>query len=417
MDVPRKSAAKKRLIKRIIYGTITIVAAVAITLGVSKLKPAARTVEGNTVLTDSVKRGSMLRQVRGTGTLVPEEIRWIPATTQGRVERLVMKVGETVQPESIIIELSNPEVEQDFIDAESQLKSADADYTSLRVQLERRLLDQRAAAATVQSDYSQAKLEADVNEGLAQQGLIPDVRMKQLRVRADELATRNEIEQKRLSISSEETRAQLAAQQARIDQLRAMVSLRRSQVDSLKVRASIAGVLQQVEVQVGQQVTPGSNLARVTNPTKLKAELRIAETQVRDVALGQKVSIDTRNGIIPGRVSRIDPAAQNGTVTVDAELEGELPKGARPDLSVDGTIELERLDNILYVGRPVHGQERSTVGLFRVEPDGTTAVRVKVQLGRSSVTTIEILEGLREGDKVILSDTSGWDDSDVIRLN
>ncbi|HSE96651.1 MAG TPA: HlyD family efflux transporter periplasmic adaptor subunit [Blastocatellia bacterium] len=417
MDVPRKSSATKRRIRRIAY-IITLVAAVGgITIAVSRLKPAAQTIDRQTVWIDTVKRGEMLRQVRGLGTLVPEEIRWIPAQTQGRVERRLVKPGEVVRADSVIIELSNPELQRDVIDAESQLRAAEAEYKSLRVRLESQLLDQKAAAATVRADYNTAKFQSEVNEGLAKQGLVPENNVKLSKIRAEELEVRNQIEQQRVDISAENVKAQLDVQKARVEQLKALYDLRRSQLDSLRVRSGIEGVLQQMIVEVGQQVTPGQNLARVSNPHRLKAELRIAETQAKDVQIGQPVSIDTRNGIIPGRVSRKDPGAQNGTVTVDAELLGELPRGAVPDLSVDGTIELERLTNVLYVGRPVHGQESSVVGLFKLEEQGKSAVRIQVRLGRSSVNTIEIIEGLREGDQVILSDTSAWDSADRINLN
>ncbi len=417
MDVPRKSGARKKLIRRIIYGAITVAAVAAITVVVARLEPAVMSVDGGTLYQDTVKRGEMRRQVRGLGTLVPEDIRWIPAITQGKVEKVNVKPGNEVTPGSILVELSNPEAERDAIDAEAQLRASQADLKALEVRLQSQLLDQRATAATVKADYVSAKYQAEVNEELVKKQLIGELQYKLSKVRADELEQRNAIEESRLVINAESSRAQIAAQQARVDQLQATLDLRRSQIAALKVRAGMTGVVQLVQAQVGQQVTPGTNLARVADPTRLKAELRIAETQTKDLAIGQSVEVDTRNGKIPGRVIRIDPAAQNGTVTVDASLEGELPKGARPDMSVDGTIELERLENILYVSRPVHGSENATVGLFRVDPDGNGAVRVQVKLGRTSVNHIEIIDGLKEGDKVILSDTSAWDSADRIRLN
>ncbi|HEX5733147.1 MAG TPA: HlyD family efflux transporter periplasmic adaptor subunit [Blastocatellia bacterium] len=417
MDIPRKSAGRKRQVKRIIYSLAAIIAIGAITVGVSRLKPAAPTVERSTVWIDTVKRGPMLRQVRGLGSLVPEEIRWIPATTQGRVERILVKPGAEVRADTVLIELTNPEAEQAAIEATSQLKAAEAEYISLRVQLERRFLDQKATAATVQADFSQAKLQAEVNEELAKQGLISQLNLKVSKVRAEEMATRNSIEEKRLSITSEEVKAQLAVQQERVSQMRALAQLRHSQVADLLVRASIDGVLQQMPVEVGQSVTPGTNLARVSDPKRLKAEIRVAETQVRDVGIGQRVTVDTRNGIIPGVVSRIDPASENATVKVDVTLTGELPRGARPDLSVDGTIELERLDDILYVGRPVHAQDHGSITLFKLVDGGKQAVRVTVKLGRSSVNTIELVDGLKEGEQVVLSDTSQWDNANTINLN
>ncbi|HYP27737.1 MAG TPA: HlyD family efflux transporter periplasmic adaptor subunit [Blastocatellia bacterium] len=399
-----------------IYIVLAVAALAVITAFVSQLKPAAPSVEANTVFPDTVKRGSMLRQVRGLGTLVPEEIRLIPALSEGRVERILVRPGATVTAGTVLLELSNPQLEQDALEAESQLQAALAEYTSLRVRLESQSLDQQAAAATVRANFSEAKLQAEVNEELAKQGLIADLNRKVSKVRAEELSTRNEIEEKRLDISREAVKAQLAVQQARVEELKALAGLRRKQVGELSVRAGIDGVLQLMQVQEGQQVTPGTNLARVANPNALKAELRIAETQAKDIQIGQPVTVDTRNGIIQGSVSRIDPAVQNGTVTVDVALTGELPKGARPDLSVDGTIELERLESVLYMGRPVHGQEGNQIGIFRIEPGGQEAVRVTVRLGRSSVNSVEILEGLKEGDRVILSDTSQWDSADRIRL-
>ena len=417
MDIPRKSGSRNRQVRRIIYGLLAIIAVGVITVGVSRLKPAAPTVERSTVWIGTVNRGSMLRQVRGLGTLVPEEIRWIPATTQGRVERILVKPGTDVSADTVLLELTNPEAEQAALEATSQLKGAEAEYTSLRVQLEKRLLDQKATAATVQADYSQAKLQAEVNEELSKQGLISQLNLKVSKVRAEEMATRNSIEEKRLSITNDEVKAQLAVQQERVSQLRTMAALRRSQVDALRVRAGIDGVLQQMPIEVGQSVTPGTNLARVSDPKRLKAEIRIAETQIKDVMIGQPVTVDTRTGTVSGVVARIDPASQNATVTVDVTLTGELPKGARPDLSVDGTIELERLDDILYVGRPVHAQDYGSIGLFKLVDGGKQAVRVTVKLGRSSVSTIEVIEGLREGDQVVLSDTAQWDSAPTININ
>jgi len=417
VDIPRESAARRRKVRRLLFGVGGIVALVAITLGLAQLEPAAPSVERSTVWVDTVKRGSMVRQVRGAGTLVPEVIRWIPAASEGRVERILALPGTIVTAETILLELSNPELELAAQDAESELMAAEAEYTNLRVQLQSALLTQRASTASVESQYNQAKLQAEADEELAKEGLIPDITLKKSMVEVNELATRAQIERERQEIMAEAAEAQLAVQQARVNRQRAAYDLRRKQAESLKVIAGTDGVLQQVPVEVGQRVMPGVNLARVAQPRNLKAEVRIAETQARDVQIGQLVSVDTRNGIIMGRVSRIDPAVQNGTVTVDVALEGELPRGARPDLSVDGTIELERLDDVLYVGRPAFGQEQSTVGLFKLIDDGDGAVRVQSKLGRSSVSTVEILEGLEEGDQVILSDMSAWDAYDRVRLN
>jgi HlyD family secretion protein len=345
------------------------------------------------------------------------EIRWIAARTNGRVERVLTLPGVIVEADTVLIEMSNPELEQSALDAEYQLRAAEASYEDLRVQLESQLLNQRAMAASVQAEFSQAKLQAEADQDLHNQGLIGDLTLKLSQVRAEELATRHELEQERLEIASDSVDAQLLAEKARVEQVRALYTLRKNQVDALKVRAGINGVLQQMPMEVGQEVTPGTTLAKVAQPEKLKAELRIAETQAKDIEVGQKASIDTRNGVIEGEVMRVDPAVLEGTVTVDVALIGELPKGARPDLSVDGTIEIERLENVLYVGRPAYGQANSTIGLFKLLEDGETAVRVQVRLGKSSVNTIELREGLFEGDQVILSDTSAWDAYDRIRLN
>jgi len=417
MDIPRPEIARKKKIRRIAYGASASAAILLITLGLSRLKPAAPSVERATVWVDQVKRGPMLRQVRGLGTLVPEEIRWIPALTSGRVERIVTLPGTELKPDTVILELSNPELELEAQDAESQLRAAEAQAIELKVRLRSQHLDQQAAAARVQAEYNQAKLRADADEELAQQGLLAEINYKVSRGTADELANRHRIEQERLGIAEEAIEAQIAVQQAQVEQRRAQARLKRSQVRALRVCAGIAGILQVVPVEVGQQVTPGANLARVAQPEKLKAVIRIAETQARDVAIGQSASVDTRNGIVAGKVSRVDPASQNGTVTVDVELTDALPKGARPDLTVDGTIELERLEDVLYVGRPAQGQPDSMVGLFRLGEGTSEASRVKVKLGRASVNTIEIVEGLKEGDQVILSDTSAWDAFDRIRLN
>lgn len=416
MDVARgPEVLRKKRIKQALLVTLIVVVGGAITLALSRMQPAAPTVERATVWIDTVHRGSMIRQVRGLGTLVPKEIRWIPATTQGRVERRLAQQGDLVTPDTVLLELSNPDVQQASVESENQLKGAEAQMANLRIQLKNQVLAQQAAAATVQAEFSQAKLQAESDALLASQGLIGELTMKLSRVRADELAILNELEQKRLASVAEAMQAQLTVQQAEVDRLRGLHRLRQNQVASLKVRAGVKGVLQQVAVEVGQQVAPGTNLARVSDPSNLKAELRIAETQAKDILINQKATVDTRNGVIPGHVVRIDPAAQNGTVAVDVELDAELPRGARPDLSVDGTIELERLESVLYVGRPAFGQENSTVGLFKLV-EGGEAIRTNVKLGRSSVNTVEILGGLKDGDQVILSDMSAQDAFDRIRL-
>lgn len=416
VDIPRPDQRRKKRVRQAAYIVAGLTAVLLITVGVSRLKPAAPTVDRATVWVDTVKRGPMLRQVRGTGTLVPEDIRWIPATTDGRVERIVLRPGAVVGPDTVILELSNPELQQSVLEAELQLRAAEAQLENRRAELESQLLALRAATAQVEAEYRQARLQAEADEALARDGLTSELTMKISRSRADELEHRSRLERQRLETAERALKSQLAVQEAEVGRLRAVHQLRRSQLDALRVRAGVAGVLQQVPVEVGARVTPGTNLARVADPTRLKAELRIAETQAKDVQIGQLAVIDTRNGTVEGRVSRIDPAATNGTVLVDVALEGPLPRGARPDLTVDGTIELERLDNVVYVGRPAFGQEHSTVGLFRLEPDGT-AVRVQVRLGRSSVNTIEIVEGLRPGDQVVLSDMSAWDAFERVRLH
>ena len=417
MDIARPDLLEKKKKRRLAWAGAGAAAVILLTLGVSRLKPAAPTVERATVVLDTVKRGEMVREVRGLGTLVPEDIRWIPALTEARVERRVLLPGTVVKPDSVILELSNPEVLTQAQDADSQARAAEARYTELKVRLQSQLLDQQAAAARVAAESRQARLQADADAELAKNGLIAGLTLKLSQSAAEELEHRESIEQQRLAIAGEAIEAQLKVQQAEVEQRRAQARLRRSQVDALQVRAGIDGVLQVVPVEVGQRVSPGTNLARVARPEKLKAEIRIPETQARDVVPGQKAVVDTRNGIVPGRVIRVDPAVQNGTVTVDIALVGELPKGARPDLTVDGTIELERLTDTLYVGRPAMGQPQSTVGLFRVVKGTNEALRVRVSLGQASVSTIEVKDGLAVGDEVILSDTSAWDSADRIRLN
>ncbi len=388
-----------------------------ITLGVSRLKPAAPSLEVSTALIETVKRGPMLRDVHGTGTLVAEDIRVIAASTAGRVERVLVHPGTAVNPRTILVELSNPELQQSAVDTEYQLRAAEADQKNLKVRLESDRMTQEAATATVRAEYQQAKLQLDADEDLARQGVLPALSLKLSRVRTEDLANRYQIEQKRLEVKKRSDEAQLAAQQARNSQLQALLKLKQEQVQNLSVRAGTNGVLQQMTAEEGQQVVPGTNLARVVEPQHLKAQLKIAETQIKDVQVGQKAQIDTRNGIIPGHVSRMDPAAQQGTFTVDVALEGELPAGAAPDLTVDGTVELERLNDVIYISRPAFGQAQSTIKMFKLDEDGKAATRVQVKLGRSSVNAVEILEGLQPGDRVIISDTSSMDAFDHIRLN
>ena len=417
MDIPREGALKKKRKRQILTGAIILAALMAITLGLSRLKPAAPGVDRAGVWIDTVKRGPMLRQVRGSGTLVPEEVKWIPASTDGRVEKLFILPGSAVEADTMILQMSNPQLELDTRDAALKLKGAEADFADQRARIAAQAMDQEAAMAAVKAEYIEAQLRADADDELAKDGLVADLTRKISRAKAEELSTRYEIEKRRFAVNEDSQKAQVDAQQARVDQVRALYELKKSQLDGLLVRAGAAGVLQQLPVEVGQRVSAGAILAKVARPDKLKAELRIAETQAKDILLGQTVSVDTRNGIVPGRVSRIDPAVEGGTVRVDVMLEGALPKGARPDLTVDGTIELERLADVLYVGRPAAGQEQGTISLFKIEPDGNHAMRLNVKLGKASVNAVEILDGLHEGDRVILSDMSAWDAFNQIRLN
>ena len=417
LDIPRKDTAFRRRVRRILYLAIIIVSAVIIPVGLSRLEPAAPTVALGTVWTGTVKRGSMLRQVRGLGYLVSEEIRWIPAATEGRVESVRVLPGAVVNKGTILVELSNPELRLAVLEAEFRLKAAEAEHTDLKVKLESERLDQLAASARLKAEYQQARLKAERDEILAEEGLAPDLTFQLSKVTADELANRVVLEEKRLEISDESVEARLAAQLVKVEELRAVHRLKLRQLAALRVRADMEGVLQELPIEVGQQVTPGTNLARVSDPYRLKAEIKIAETQAKDIQFGMSVSIDTRNGVIPGSVARIDPAAQNGTVAVDVKLEGPLPRGARPDLSVDGIIELERLENVLYVERPAIGHEESLVTLFKLVKEAGEAIRVSVKLGRSSVDKIEIQKGLDLDDEVVLSDMSAWDGYDRIRLD
>ena len=423
MDVPVSTTVKKRRQRRRwSLVAVVIVLLALITVGLSRLQPAVPSVEKSTLFMDTVKRGEMLRQVRGNGTLVPEDIRWIPTVNAGRVERILVLPGARVKEDTVLVELSSPEVEQAAFDAGWQLKGAQAELANLRVKLDTDKLMQKKAVATAEADYSNAQLEFEVQSELSKNKLTPAVTLKQAKTKADELAKLLAIDKECLDASDVSAKAQLAVQEAKVLQLQALLDLKHGQVEALKIRAGMDGVLQRLgdptnPLQLGQQLAAGAPVARVANMTKLKAAIKIAETQARDVQLDQRTEIDTRNGIIPGHVTRIDPAVENGTVTVDVALDGALPKGARPDLSVDGTIQLERLADVLYVGRPVQGQPDSKVGLFKVVDDGKAAVRVLVTLGRSSVSTIEIVQGLKLGDQVILSDMSQWDARDRIRLN
>ena len=417
MDKPRVGYARKKRIRQMAAGAAGLVGVAGLAWALSRLEPAAPGVDSAVVFTDTVRRGEMLRQVRGIGTLVPETIVVIAASDAGRVELRRVQPGQSVQPGTVLLELSSPQVEQEYLDAEAQLKAAQADLANLQAQLEDERLNQESLTAQIEGQYLEAKAQYDADFELSAAGLTDRVTLMKSRVAMDQLAKRFDLERARERARQPSAEAQRAAQRARIEQMDALVRLRKEKLDRLKVRAGMQGVLQLMEAEVGQLVAPGDVLARVSDPTRLKAELKIPETLVNDVAIGQRAEVDTRNGVIAGQVARIDPAAVEGTVLVDIQLLGTLPRGARPDLSVDGTIELERLEDVLHVGRPIHAREGGAIGLFRLEADAIHAARVQVQVGRTSVNRIEVRAGLAEGDRVILSDMSAWDAYDRIRLD
>lgn len=416
MDIVRPEIKRKKKIRRIAYAIGGLIVAVLVTVALSRLKPAAPTVDSATIWKDTVKRGSMLCDVRGIGTLVPETIRVIPAVTDGIVDRRNMLPGMEVKANTVILDLKNPELEQATVDAEYQLKGAEAEYNNLKAQLQNQLMAQRSQAAAISSAYHTADLQRQTNEKLLALGLVSDLIEKTSVVQAEELAKQNDLAQKQVETFANSIEAQLAVQEAKVNQLRALYSLKKSQLDQLHIRPGIDGILQELDVDVGQRVALGTALAKVAQPSLLKAALKIAETQAKDAQIGQKATVDTHNGIIPGHVIRIDPSVINGTRTVDVKLDGPLPPGAVPDLSVEGTIEIERLTDVLYVGRPVHGEKDSTVGIFKVIDNGNEAVRAQVELGRTSVNQVEIRKGLLVGDTVILSDMSAWDNYDRVQL-
>jgi HlyD family secretion protein len=399
------------------YVAAAVVLIPLVTFALSKLKPAAPTVDSGTIWPGTVQRGPMVRDVRGLGTLVPETIRLIPAATDGQVQQRYLLPGVTVKADTVIFDLSNPTLQQEALDAEYQFKGAQAMLEQTKATLQNTLMDKRTQAASISSQYRTQEMVKQTKEELGKNGLAPMLDVKTAQVQAEELAKENDLAVKEVSTFEGSIEAQLAVQQAKVDQMRALWELKKSQLDQLHVKPGIDGVLEELDVEVGQKVTMGTVLARVAQPTHLKAQLKIAETQAKDVTIGQKASVDTHNGIIPGHVSRVDPAVTNGTVTVDVALDGELPPGARPDLSVEGTVVIEKLADVLYVGRPVHGEANSTVGLFKIIEDGKEAERVQVQLGRVSVNQVEILKGLEVGDKVILSDMSAWDNYERVKLN
>jgi RND family efflux transporter MFP subunit len=419
MDISRPDIKRKKLRRQFVVAGCAVLVVGAAAFFVTRLKPAAPEVERATVWTDTVKRGPLLRQVRGPGTLVPREdkIRLIPAETEATVVRIRVLPGAKVQPDTVLMDLVDPTLQQELLDAQLQLKGAEADYINTRAKVESDLMDQKAAGATVNADYSQAQLQAKTDKSLYDLGVISGLTYSASKGKADELVTRNDLERQRLTLNEKAIETQLSVQQTKVDQAKALLGLKQKQLDALSVRAGISGVLVELDHQVGEHVIAGTTLAKVVQPDQLKASLKIAETQARDIQIGQPAEIDTHNGVIDGTVMRIDPAVLNGTVTVDVELAGALPQGARPDLSVDGTIDLERMKDVLYVGRPAFGNENSTISLFKLSVDGKTAVRVPVKVGRASVNSIQVLEGLQAGDTVILSDMSRWDNTDRIRLD
>src|SRR5437660_1914485 len=416
MDRPRVISPHRKRMRQLAYAGGGL-ALLVVTLGISRLRPAVPSVDRSTVWIDTVKRGPMVRQVRGLGTLVPEDIRWIPANTEGSVEKILIWPGTKVEPGDVILELTSPELEQSAHDAELRAKGAEAELTTMRATLQRELLDQESKTTAAHSAFEQAKMERQTNDQLAKNGLVADLVYKTSKIKEEECQKSDEIEQKRLAFSRDSIEPQLASKQAAVDQANQLAKLKLDQVEALHVKAGMSGVLQQLPVQMGQRLKIGDNLARVADPTKLKAQVKIAETQAKDIQIKQHAVIDTRNGTVNGHVTRVDPAVEQGTVTVEIAFDEPLPKGARPDLSVDGTIELERLNDVIYVGRPAFGQENNTVGMFKLINDSGEAVRTPVKLGKSSVNTIEILSGLQPGDQVILSDTSAWDSHERIRLN
>ena len=419
MDISRPDIKKKKMRRQWILAGCGVVALALVAFFVTRLKPAAPEVDRAVVWTDSVKRGPLLRQVRGPGTLVPREdkIRLIPAETAATVVRIRVLPGAKVEPNTILMDLVDPELQQELLDAQLQLKGAEADYFNTRAKVQSDLMDQKASGATVRADYSQAQLQAQTDKSLYDLGVISGLTYSASKGKADELTTRNDLEKQRLVLNEKAIETQLAVQQTKVDQAKALLGLKQRQLDALSVRAGISGVLVELDHQVGEHVDTGTTLAKVVQPDQLKASLKIAETQARDIQIGQPAEIDTHNGVIEGKVMRIDPGVLNGTVTVDVEIAGALPLGARPDLSVDGTIDLDRMTDVLFVGRPAFGNENSTISLFKLGGDGKTAVRVPVKVGRASVNSIQVLEGLQQGDSVILSDMSRWDNTDRIRLN
>jgi HlyD family secretion protein len=421
MDIARPDIARKRKRRRVLVAGITVAALALITIALSQLKSAVPSVQKTSVWIDTVKRGPLVFEVRGSGTLVPEEVRWAVSRSVGRIERIALLPGVAVTSNSIVVELSNPELEQEAVEAESASQVAQADLEKLKVQLESDRLAEEAVVAGLKADLTDANLEAETDEALLKDGLAPTLTAKRARSKADDLEARYKLEQKRLDLSARSTDAQVLAQNAEISKLQKQYELKKRQVEALVVRAGIDGTLQRLgdvqPLQVGQEVIAGANIALISNPAKLKAEIKIPQMEAKDVQIGQSAVIDTRNGLVAGHVSRVDPGVRDETVTVDVTLDEPLAKGARPDLDVDGTITLDRIQDVLFVGRPVTGRAEGKLELFKLLASGSQAVRVPVRFGKSSVNAIEIKDGLQPGDRVILSDMSQWDVYDRIQLN
>jgi HlyD family secretion protein len=416
MDKPRFGVARTKKIRRIFLLVLFVLLATAATYGLSKLKPAAPSVEKATLYSDKVKHGSLLLDIHGTGTLVPEDFRWIPTFRDGLVEKIHVRIGDTVSPDTILAQLSNPDLLQSRDDILLQIRVAEAELKNTRAGHQNAAINQQMQIATLENTAKRAKMQADLDDESFKLGLIAQLPVKLSRMDAENTASQVEREKQRVEYNAQSAQAQVAAQEARIEQLRANYEVKKRQVEELQIRAGVSGVLQQLSIEGGQRVAAGTAVAKVAEPGRLKAQLKVAETQAKDLVIGQVASIDTRTGIVPGRVVHIDPAAIQGTVTVDVQLQGELPRGARPDQSVDGTIEIVRLDNVNYVGRPANGQPDTTIQLFKILPNGE-AVRTRIKIGKVSVNSIEILEGLQVGDEVVLSDMSGYDAYDRLRLN
>lgn len=418
MDVSRPDLKLRRRRRTFTIAAVAVIAVAGILFFVLRLKPAVPSVERSAIYTDVVKRGPLVRQVRGPGSLVPREdrIRLIPAETEATVARIRVLPGAKVTSDTVVMDLVDPTLQQQLLDAQLQLKAALADYQNTQAKLQSDLMTQKAGAATVRADQQQAALQAQTDKSLYDLGVISGLTYSASKGKSDELKQRDDLERQRLTLNGATITTQLAVSQTKVEQARAILSLKQKQLDALSVRAGIDGVLVDLPHQVGEHVAPGITLAKVVQPDQLKASLKIAETQARDIQIGQPAEIDTHNGVIPGKVTRIDPAVQNGTVTVDVELAGVLPQGARPDLSVDGTIDLDRMADVVYVGRPALGNENSTISLFRLASDGTSALRVSVKVGRASVNSIQVIEGLQPGDTVILSDMSRWDTNDRLKV-